>query len=97
MTTTLPQLCAQRALLFVTTPEGAPQALLQLLAATLQRLQVQAEQQQLVMLAEEPEQGRQYQVRITPCLVLDTGARLIQLPGDPALLEAADLERALAR
>jgi hypothetical protein len=97
MTTQLPQLCARRACLFVTTRERPAPALLELLAATLQRLQVQAEHQHLVTLADEPEQGRQHHVRIAPCLVLDTGARLIQLPGDPALLEASDLEHALTR
>jgi hypothetical protein len=97
MTTPLPLLSAQRALLFVTTLDSPTPALQQLLATTLLRLQVQAEQQDVVRLAEDPEPGRQFRVRITPCLVLDTGGRIVQLPGEPALLEAAHLERALTR
>jgi hypothetical protein len=97
MTTSLPMLSVQRAVLFVTTDAASSPALLQLLAATLLRLQVQAERQDVVRLADDPEAGRLHHVRITPCLVLDTGERLIQLPGEPAFLASTHLERAMTQ
>jgi hypothetical protein len=97
MNTPLPPLSVERAVLFVTKHESSHAALLQLMTTTLKRLHLQAGQQSVVSLADDPEQGRQHHVRITPCLVLDTGERLIQLPGEPAMLQAAHLERALTR
>ena len=94
---TRPLLIAEAAWLFVSDLAGLPADLAGLLAATLQRLAVQAGQQRVVVLLVEPALGREYGVRVTPCLVLDTGARQVQLPGDPAQLDVGRLEAALAR
>lgn len=92
-----PLLAARAAWLFISHP-GAPDADWPgLLSATLQRLGVQADQQRVVALLDEPALGLAYGVRVTPCLVLDTGARQVQLPGDPVQLDASRLEDALAR
>lgn len=93
----LPLLSAQQAILFVTALQGPPDDLLHLLAHTLQRLQLHATQQRVVALQDEPELGRQYRVRVAPCLVLDTGTRQIQLPGEPARLDPLRVEHALTR
>lgn len=95
--TTRPLLTAEAAWLFVSDLAGLPADLAGLLDATLQRLAVQAGQQRVVQLLDEPALGREYGVRVTPCLVLDTGARQVQLPGDPAQLDIGGLEAALAR
>lgn len=97
MTPTLPLLTAQQAILFVSDPGDATGAAQQLLASTLQRLSVQAERQRVVALQDEPLLGRQYQVRVTPCLLLDTGARRVQLLGDPVQLNDSSLQQALTR
>ncbi len=94
---TRPLLTAEAAWLFVSDPAGLPADLAGLLAATLQRLAVQAGQQRVVLLLDQPALGREYGARVTPCLVLDTGARHVQLLGDPAQLDIAGLEAALAR
>lgn len=93
-------LVVESAWLFVSDPAGPAgpaTGLPGLLASTLKRLGVQAGQQRVVALLDEPALGRQYRVRVTPCLLLDTGARQVQLPGDPTQLDAARLEDALAR
>lgn len=90
-------LLVESAWLFVSDPAGPAADLPGLLAATLQHLGVQAGRQRVVALLDEPALGRQYRVRVTPCLLLDTGARQVQLPGDPGQLDAAGLEVALAR
>ena len=88
---------AQEAILFVTALQGPAEDLLQLLASTLQRLQLHATQQRVVALQDEPELGRRYRVRVAPCLVLDTGTRQIQLPGELARLDPLRVEHALTR
>lgn len=95
MTTALPLLTAQQAILFVSAPCGTDAFMQQLLADALQRLSVLAVQQRVVALQDEPLLGRQYQVRITPCLLLDTGARWVRLLGEPAQLNDHSLQQAL--
>lgn len=97
MTSPLPLLTAHQAILFVRDPGDATEAMRRLLADTLQRLSVHAEQQCVLALQVEPLLGRQYQVRVTPCLLLDTGARRIQLLGEPAQLNDSSLQQALTR
>ncbi len=92
-----PLLSAQQAILFVTALDAPREEVLRALATTLQRLQVHAEQRRIVALEDEPELGRQYRVRVVPCLVLDTGARQIRLSGDPARLDPVLVEDALTR
>jgi hypothetical protein len=91
------QLQVLEAVWFVSGPDDPPERRRQQLAATLERLGVRSESQRTVALLEDPLAGRQYQVRVTPCLVLDTGTRRVQLLGDAAALDAAALESALAR
>ncbi len=97
MTAAVSQLQAREAVLFVSGLKGQADEHFRVLATTLVRLGVQCDSQRTVALLEEPLLGRQYQVRVTPCLVLDTGSRRVQLPGDLAALDAAALEGALAR
>lgn len=97
MTAALPLLTAQQAILFVSDPADATEAMQRLLADTLYRLSVQAERQRVVALQDEPVLGRQYQVRVTPCLLLDTGARRVHLLGDLLLLDDSSLQQALTR
>ena len=96
MTPTLPLLTAQQAILFVSDSADATETAQQLLASTLQRLLVRAEQQRVVALQDRPLLGREYHVRVTPCLLLDTGTRRLQLLGDPAQLNDGSLRQALA-
>lgn len=96
-TVTTPQFVAREAILFVTDPPVAPQTSAHLLAETLERLAVHSVRQRVVALAEQPLLGMQYHVRVTPCLLLDLGARRVQLTGDPQSLDAGHLEAALAR
>lgn len=89
-------LAVHDALLFVTDP-GGEQVHAQALDAALQRMAVTAARRQVVSLAEAPELGAHWHVRVTPCLVLDTGSRQVQLAGDPAMLDPARLEQALSQ
>ena len=86
--------------LLVTDPGGEQvhaQVHAQALDAALQRMAVTAARRQVVSLAEAPELGAHWHVRVTPCLVLDIGSRQVQLAGDPALLDPARLEQALSQ
>ena len=96
MTHAAPLLEVQQAILFVSALDGPPDGLLRALTDTLQRLSVRAGQERVVALHDEPELGRRYRVRVTPCLLLDTGTRQILLPGDPARLDVARVENALS-
>lgn len=87
-------MAVQNALLFVTDP-GDEQAYAQALDAALQRMSVTAGCRQVVSLADVPELGAHWRVRVAPCLVLDTGSRQVQLVGDPAKLNPSRLEQAL--
>lgn len=89
-------LAVDEALLFVTDAVDLP-AHARALDAALERMAVTAARRQVVALAETPELGARWHVRVTPCLVLDTGSRKVQLPGDPAGLGPARLERALSQ
>lgn len=97
MTPTLPLLTAQQAILFVSDSADATEAAQQLLASTLQRLLVRADKQRVVALQAQPLRGRDHHVRVTPCLVLDTGTRQVQLLGPLAQLSDSSLQQALAR
>ncbi len=97
MTTTLPLLTAQQAILFVSDSADATEAAQQLLASTLQRLLVRADQQRVVALQAQPLLGREHHVRVTPCLLLDTGTRQVQLLGPLAQLDDSSLQQALMR
>ena len=95
--TTSPALTVTQATLFVTDFGCAVAELEGLLADTLDRLKVVAHMQRVVALIEQPLLGRRSLVRVTPCLVLDTGSREVQIPGDPKVLNSALLEAAIAR
>ena len=95
MTPTLPLMTVQQAILFVGDSGEATEAVLQQLASTLQRLLVRAEQQRIVALQAQPLLGREYHVRVTPCLLLDTGTRQVQLLGPLAQLSDSSLQQAL--
>jgi hypothetical protein len=90
-------LAVAQATLFVTDTGCTAVELETLLAHTLDRLNVTARQQRVVALMEQPMLARQSLVRVTPCLVLDTGSREVRIPGDLKLLDKALLEAALAR
>jgi len=90
-------LTVREAILFVTEADGMRETWAQQLARVLQRLQVQAGDQRVVALIEQPRLGAQYAVRVVPCLVLDTGQRQIQLTGELDDIDPARLESALAR
>lgn len=90
-------LAADEALLFVTELEGGEAAQTCALDEALQRMAVTAARRRVVALADEPEIGARWQVRVTPCVVLDTGSRQVRLPGDPARLDPARLEQALSQ
>jgi hypothetical protein len=90
-------LAVQEALLFVTDLDSDMLAPVRALEKALQRMGVAAARCQVVALAERPDLGARWNVRVTPCLVLDTGSRQVLLPGDPAQLDAGCLEQALAR
>lgn len=95
--TTSPTLSVEQATLFVTDLDGRAAELERLLAESLLRLQVLARHQRVVSMMEQPLLGRQCHVRVTPCLVLDTGLRLVTIPGDLQQLNLARLETALSR
>lgn len=99
MTPALPLLTAQQAILFVSESASADAtgAAQQLLANTLLRLLVRAEQQRIVALQTQPLLGREHHVRVTPCLLLDTGTRQVQLLGPLEQLGDSSLQQALAR
>ena len=97
MTPALPLMTVQQAILFVGDPGDATEAAQQQLAGTLQRLSVRAEQQRIVALQAQPRFGREYRVRVTPCLLLDTGTRQVQLLGSLAQLSDSYLQQALTR
>ena len=67
-----------------------------MLDEALMRMAVTASRRRVVALADQPELGARWQVRVTPCLVLDIGSRQVYLPGDPARLDPARLEQALS-
>ena len=90
-----PLLTVKQATLFMTDVPGLPCRWDNELADTLARVRVQAGHKRVVSLLEQPLLGRTCRVRVTPCLVLDTGSRLIHIPGDPLLLSKAMLEAAL--
>ena len=94
--TTSPALRIEQATLFVTHLDRPAAAMKSLLAENLLRLQVQARSQRVVSLMEQPLIGRQCRVRVAPSLVLDTGLRLVTIPGDLQQLSLAGLERALS-
>ena len=94
--TTSPVLRIEQATLFVTDLDRPAAQMERLLAENLLRLQVQARSQRVVSLMEQPLLGRQCRVRVTPSLVLDTGSRLVTIPGDLQQLNLARLERALS-
>jgi hypothetical protein len=89
-------LAVQEALHFVTDLRDAP-VHASALDAALQRMAVTAARRQVVSLAETPELGARWRVRVTPCLVLDTGSRQVHLPGELARLDLARLEQALSQ
>lgn len=95
--TTSAALAVAQATLFVTDFDCTAAECESLLAQTLDRLNVVARQRRVVALIEQPLLGRQSLVRVTPCLVLDTGSREVRIPGELKLLDAALLEGALAR
>lgn len=97
MTPALPLLTVQQAILFVSNSGDATAAAQQQLADTLQRLSVHAVQQRVVALTAQPLLGRDYHVRVTPCLLLDTGARQVQLLGELVQLGNHSLQQALTR
>ena len=97
MTPPLPLLTAQQVILFVSDSADATEAAQQLLANTLQRLLVRADRQRVVALQAQPLLGRQCHVRVTPCLLLDTGTQQVQLLGPLAELGDSSLQQALAR
>jgi len=88
---------ADEALLFVTDvgSDGGVHALA--LDEALRRMSVTAARKQVVALAQSPQLGARWHIRVTPCLLLDMGSRQIQLPGDPSRLDAGRLEQALAQ
>lgn len=85
------------AILFVSEAQDSAADRLALLDATLKRLGVKAPKQHTWALLEEPQRAARYRVRFVPCIVLNTGSRLVSLLGNPSALSAADLESALAR
>lgn len=91
------QLAVHEAVFFVTRlgADGPPHTAA--LDAALQRMAVTASRRQIVALAETPELGARWNVRVAPCLVLETGTRQVQLPGELAGLNAARLEQALSQ
>ncbi len=88
---------AEEAVLFVTDDAGDGAAHALALDEALRRMAVTAARRQVVALADQPEIGARWQVRVTPCLVLDTGSRRVHLPGDLAGLDTARLEQALGQ
>jgi hypothetical protein len=96
ITTTPALLRVEQATLFVTELGGAASEMEILLSESLLRLQVLARDQRVVALMEQPLLGRQCRVRVTPCLVLNTGSRLVTIPGDLQQLNPARLEAALS-
>lgn len=92
-----PTLTVVQATLFVADFSVEAAELENRLGQTLDRLQVIAGKQRVIALAEQPLLGRHSLVRVTPCLVLDTGSREVRITGDIELLDARLLEAALAR
>lgn len=90
-----PALTVEQATLFMTDFSGSAVQWEALLAQSLARLHVHARHSRVVSLLEQPLLGRACHVRVTPCLVLDTGSRLIRIPDDPLKLNQAVLEAAL--
>ena len=92
-----PQVQVVEATLFVSEAVDLAADRLLLLEATLKRLGVNAPKQHTWVLFEEPQRAARYRVRFVPCIVLNTGHRLVSLYGNPGALTASDLESALAR
>ena len=90
-------LAAEEAVLFVTDAADDERAHERMLDEALTRMAVTATRRRVVALADQPELGARWQVHVTPCLVLDTGARQVHLPGDPARLDPSRLEQALSK
>ena len=92
-----PQVQVVEATLFVSEAVDSVADRLALLDTTLQRLGVHAPKQHTWVLFEEPQRAARCRVRFVPCIVLNTGSRLVYLYGNPSALTASDLESALAR
>jgi hypothetical protein len=88
---------AEEALLFVTDMGSDTELHALALDEALRRMSVTAVRRRVVALAQAPRLGARWQIRVTPCLLLDLGSRQIRLPGDPARLDASSLEQALAQ
>ena len=88
---------ADEAVLFLSDGAGDEAVHERMLDAVMARLAVTATRRRVVVLADEPELGARWHVRVTPCLVLDTGTRQIHLPGELTGLDSARLEQALSK
>ena len=87
---------ADEAVLFVTDGADDRAVYERMLDEALMRMAVTAERRRVVAMADQPELGARWQVRVTPCLVLDTGSRQVYLTGDLARLDSSRLEQALS-
>jgi hypothetical protein len=92
-----PQVQMVEAILFVNEAMDSAADRLALLDSTLKRLGVNAVKQHTRVLFEEPHRAARCGVRFVPCIVLNTGSRLVSLYGNPSTLTGSDLESALAR
>ena len=92
-----PQVQVVEAILFVNEATDSTADRLALLDSALKRLSVSAAKQHTRVLFDEPHRAARYGVRFVPCIVLNTGSRLVSLYGNPSTLTGADLESALAR
>lgn len=92
----VPMVLVRQAILFVPALDTPGDALLSALEETLKRVAIHAERLRLVDLRNQPALGRKYRVRVVPCLVLDTGTRQVQLPGDLARLDSGRIEQSLS-
>lgn len=88
---------ADEAVLFMTDMAGEAALHERALDEALARMSVTAARRRVVALADQPELGVRWQVRVTPCLVLGIGPRLIHLSGEPTQLGPPQLEQALAK
>lgn len=91
------RVAADEAVLFLTDVAGDEAVHERMLDAVMKRMAVTATRRRIVALSDQPELGARWQVRVTPCLVLNTGARQIHLPGELTGLDSARLEQALSK
>ena len=91
------RVAADEAVLFLTDVAGDEAVHERMLDAVMKRMAVTATRRRIVALADQPELGARWQVRVTPCLVLDTGAGQIHLLGELTGLDSARLEQALSK